>query len=98
MRKTTSPSAIAYYTRFRRAVGLTPQEHAQALYNSPCIPSTARALEYAAEVHGATLKASAVRKAVKDGGLSAYKIGAGFHFSPADVDAWLESLRTAASA
>lgn len=93
---TNSRLTLAYFNRFPRAEGLTDEQHAAALQTSPCLPYVAGVVEYVELTHGLTLKQSAVRKAVADGVLGAYKIGPGFHFSPSDVDSWLESLRVSA--
>lgn len=85
-----------YFARFKRGEGMTDEQHAQALYNAPCITSTDRAIEYAETAHGAQLKPSFIRQAVRDGNLAAFRIGRGYHFSPQDVDDWLESRRTSA--
>lgn len=87
---------LAYFNRFPRAEGLTDEQHAAALQTSPCIAFVGGVVEYVGLTHGLTLKPSAVRKAVRESALRAYKISFGFHFSPADVDAWLESLRVSA--
>lgn len=91
-----TPLSLAYFDRFKRGDGMTDEQHAQALYDAPCIASTERAIEYAEVTHGAQLRPSFIRKAVRDGDLAAYRIGKGYHFSPRDVDTWLESLRTKA--
>lgn len=89
-----TPLSLAYFSRFKRVDGMTDEQHAEALYDAPCITSTERAIEYAEVTHGAQLKPTFVRQAVREGSLAAYRISKGYHFSPRDMDTWLESLRT----
>ncbi|KXX62131.1 helix-turn-helix domain-containing protein [Rhodococcus sp. LB1] len=91
-----NPLSLTYFDRFKRGDGMTAEQHAQALYGSPCVPFVNGTVEFIETTHGLTLKPSFVRQAVQDGTLPAYRIGKGFYFAPRDIDAWLESLRTSA--
>ena len=98
MPTTLTPLTLAYFDKFTRAPGLTREQHAKALRTSPCVTYVSGVVEYANVTHGLLIKPSAVRAAVHSEALAVFRLGGGFHFSPADVDAWIESLRTAASA
>lgn len=94
----SNPLVNAYLRdRYIRGHGVTEKQHATAFYQAPCITSTAMAVEYGEITQGIDIHPRMVHRAVKSGILPAYKLGKGYHFKPADLDDWLDSLRVSTS-
>ena len=83
--------STALFDQFKRGDGVSPSEHVRVFWASPSVRSAEDAVEYLWTTRLIKVEKHAVYAAVKRGELSAFRIGKGLTFRPADLDEWFFS-------
>lgn len=81
--------STTWFDTFTRGDDVSESEHVRVFWASPSVRSAADAVDYLWQTRLIRVETHAVRAAVKRGELTALRIGKGFTFRPADLDAWI---------
>ncbi|MCC8927238.1 MULTISPECIES: helix-turn-helix domain-containing protein [Nocardiaceae] len=99
MTQATEPTGMlstTFFDRFPQGEHVTHDEHVRVFWGSPSIKSTELAVEYLMTARGVPVTKGIITSAVRNGELTAYRIGPSNLYRPADLDTWLESRKVGA--